>query len=158
YEKERPGSFPMDDRRRFFLPHRAVPDGRGGWRLERSTETDETAFFTGYARDGRFITFFGDNHPAFNGNVVKAMASAQKGYGPVTRFLLGDSPERPVAPVEQWNAFRHVIEQRLTARVVAVHRLTPTIVEVVVQAPAAVANFEPGQFFRLQNFEANAPV
>ncbi|HEX7252361.1 MAG TPA: FAD-dependent oxidoreductase, partial [Thermoanaerobaculia bacterium] len=158
YEKERPGSFPMDDRRRFFLPHRAVPDGRGGWRLERSTETDETAFFTGYARGGKFITFFGDNHPAFNGNVVKAMASAQKGYGPVTRVLLGDSPERPVAPIEQWESFRAAIEDRLTARVVAVHRLTPTIVEVVVRAPAAVANFEPGQFFRLQNFEANAPV
>ncbi|HEY6928299.1 MAG TPA: FAD-dependent oxidoreductase [Thermoanaerobaculia bacterium] len=158
YEKERPGSFPMDDRRRFFLPHRAVPDGRGGWRLERSTETDETAFFTGYARGGKFITFFGDNHPAFNGNVVKAMASAQKGYGPVTRVLLGDSPERPVVPIEQWESFRDAVEDRLTARVVAVHRLTPTIVEVVVRAPAAVANFEPGQFFRLQNFEANAPV
>src|SRR5262249_16980979 len=28
YEKERPGSFPMDVRRRFFLPPRAVPAGR----------------------------------------------------------------------------------------------------------------------------------
>ena len=25
-------------------------------------------------------------------------------------------------------------------------------------APAAAANFQPGQFFRLQNFEAHAPV
>ena len=40
--------------------------------------TDEAAFFTGYSRDGKFITFFGDNHPAYNGNVVKAMASARQ--------------------------------------------------------------------------------
>jgi NADPH-dependent glutamate synthase beta subunit-like oxidoreductase/NAD(P)H-flavin reductase len=158
YEKERPGTFPMDERRRFFLPHRAERDGLGGWRLVPSVPTDETAFFTGYAKDGRFITFFGDNHPAFNGNVVKAMASARKGYGPITTLLLGDSQRRPVAPVEEWESFREGIEDRLSARVVAVNRLTPTIVEVVVRAPAAAENFQPGQFFRLQNFEAHAPV
>ncbi len=158
YEKERPGTFPMDERRRFFLPHRAVDDGQGGWRLEPSSATDETAFFTGYNRNGKFITFFGDNHPAFNGNVVKAMASAKKGYGPVTAVLLGRDAARPVAPLEAWEAFRRRIEGRLTARVAAVNRLTPTIVEVVVHAPAAAENFQPGQFFRLQNLEAHAPV
>jgi len=40
---------------------------------------------------------------------------------------------------------------------VRVDRLTPTIVEVVVRAPAAARQFHPGQFYRLQNFEANAP-
>jgi NADPH-dependent glutamate synthase beta subunit-like oxidoreductase/NAD(P)H-flavin reductase len=158
YEKEKPGTFPMDERRRFFLPHRAEPDGRGGWKLTVSSATDETAFFTGYARDGRFITFFGDNHPAFNGNVVKAMASARRGYVPITSVLLGEAPERPAAPEEEWEEFRRRIEDRLTARVVAVNRLTPTIVEVVVRAPAAAENLEPGQFFRLQNYEAHAPV
>jgi NAD(P)H-flavin reductase len=43
------------------------------------------------------------------------------------------------------------------ARVVRVDRLTPTIVEVVVGAPAAARNFEPGQFYRLQNYEAHSP-
>jgi NAD(P)H-flavin reductase len=38
-----------------------------------------------------------------------------------------------------------------------VQRLTPTIVEVVVRAPFAAERFEPGQFYRLQNFEVNAP-
>jgi NAD(P)H-flavin reductase len=148
----------MDERRRFFLPHRAEPDGRGGWKLVASSATDESAFFTGYTRNGRFITFFGDNHPAFNGNVVKAMASARRGYLPITSVLLGDAPERPTAPEEEWEEFRRRVEDRLTARVVAVNRLTPTIVEVVVRAPAAAENFEPGQFFRLQNYEAHAPV
>jgi len=158
YEKERPGSFPMDERRRFFLPHRATPDGRGGWRLEPSSPSDEMAFFTGYSREGKFITFFGDNHPAYNGNVVRAMASAQKGYGPITAVLLADTAERPVVPASEWEAFGQRVEDRLTARVVEVNRLTPTIVEVVVRAPAAAENFEPGQFFRLQNLEAYAPV
>src|SRR5207245_10411148 len=34
-----------------------------------------------------------------------------------------------------------------------VNRLTPTIVEVVVRAPMAARAFEPGQFYRLQNYE-----
>ena len=35
-------------------------------------------------------------------------------------------------------------------------RLTPDIVEVVVKAPRAAARFQPGQFYRLQNFETLA--
>ncbi len=44
-------------------------------------------------------------------------------------------------------------DEALDARVVAVNRLTPTIVEVVVRAPFAAQHFRPGQFYRLQNFE-----
>jgi NADPH-dependent glutamate synthase beta subunit-like oxidoreductase/NAD(P)H-flavin reductase len=158
YEKERPGSFPMDERRRFFLPHRAVPDGKGGVTLVPSTAADDTAFFTGYSREGRLVSFFGDNHPAYNGNVVKAMASARKGYQAITDVLFPGSGARPAVPFERWEAFRRGIEERLVARVVTVERLTPAIVEVVVRAPAAAENFQPGQFYRLQNFESRAPV
>ena len=38
-------------------------------------------------------------------------------------------------------------------RVEDVVRLTPTIVEVIVKAPAAARHFHPGQFYRLQNYE-----
>ena len=37
------------------------------------------------------------------------------------------------------------------------NRLTATIVEVVVRAPMAARKFQPGQFYRLQNFETLAP-
>jgi NADPH-dependent glutamate synthase beta subunit-like oxidoreductase/NAD(P)H-flavin reductase len=159
YEKEFPGTFPLDERRRFFLPHRAVADGSGGFRLEPAPPEAQDAFFTGYSRDGRFVTFFGDNHPAYNGNVVKAMASAQKGYVAITEVLTSGTAaeERPVRPDGEWDAFRERIRELLTVRVVEVNRLTPTIVEVVVCAPAAAANFQPGQFFRLQNLESFAP-
>ena len=36
-------------------------------------------------------------------------------------------------------------------------RLTPNIVEVVVRAPMAARAFQPGQFYRLQNYETLAP-
>jgi NADPH-dependent glutamate synthase beta subunit-like oxidoreductase/NAD(P)H-flavin reductase len=154
YAKEYPDALPLDARRRFFAPHKAVPEG-GGFRLEPAAADDETAFFTGYSRGGKFVTFFGDNHPAYNGNVVKAMASAKNGYRAIAAVVNGGS-HAPV-PDAEWDGFRRRLEDELTARVVAVNRLTPTIVEVVVRAPAAARNFQPGQFFRLQNLEALAP-
>ena len=154
YAKEFPGSLPLDQKRRFFAPHRAVPEG-DGWKLVPAPAEDEGAFFTGFSQKGKFVTFFGDNHPAYNGNVVKAMASARNGYGAIAEVL--NRPDAaPVADAD-WDAFRARLEDDLTARVVAVNRLTSTIIEVVVRAPAAARNFQPGQFFRLQNFEARAP-
>jgi NAD(P)H-flavin reductase len=54
------------------------------------------------------------------------------------------------------SAFVADLNRRFRAFVHQVQRLTPTIVEVVVQAPQAAANFEPGEFYRLQNFESLA--
>ena len=48
------------------------------------------------------------------------------------------------------------LDEELLARVVEVVRLTPTIIEVIVKAPAAARHFRPGQFYRLQNFESMA--
>ena len=39
------------------------------------------------ADNGRFISFFGDLHPSFFGNVVKAMGGAKRGYPVVSRAL-----------------------------------------------------------------------
>lgn len=103
------------------------------------------------AADGRFLSFFGDLHPSFSGNVVKAMGGAKRGYPVVSRVLEKRSPT-PV-PAER---LAQTLNQDLRASVHAVNRLTPTIVEVVVKAPAAARRFEPGQFYRLQNFETLA--
>src|ERR1022692_3439238 len=74
YEREYPGTFALDEWKEFFLAYclkdgKLVPAAKG-----------EQGFFTSYEKDGRYISFFGDNHPVFAGNVVKAMASAKKGY------------------------------------------------------------------------------
>ena len=68
------------------------------------------------------------------------------------------SPEAQRERDRRWVELVAHLDDGLGARVHAVHRLTPTIVEVVVRAPFAARHFRPGQFFRLQNFEANALV
>ena len=50
------------------------------------------------------------------------------------------------------------LDRDLRPTIHEVIRLTPTIVEVVVTAPAAVRRFQPGQFFRLQNYETLSPL
>jgi NADPH-dependent glutamate synthase beta subunit-like oxidoreductase/NAD(P)H-flavin reductase len=103
-------------------------------------------------KDGRFVSFFGDVHPSFFGNVVKAMASAKNGYPIVSQVL----SQIPVSSDKSNAEFIAQLREGLNARVHVVRRLTPTIVEVVVKAPWAARNFEPGQFYRLQNFETSA--
>jgi NAD(P)H-flavin reductase len=102
--------------------------------------------------DGRAITFFGDLHPSFAGNVVKAMASAKQGYPVVSRTLARRSPSAP-QPAD----LLEKLKIELRASVQDVIRLTPNIVEVVVEAPMAARAFQPGQFYRLQNYETLAP-
>jgi hypothetical protein len=103
---------------------------------------------------GRFISFFGDLHPSYFGNVVKALASARQGYPVVSRALAKKPPQSPLPAAE----FFATLARQLLASVHQVERLTPTIVEVVIKAPLAARKFQPGQFFRLQNFETLSPV
>lgn len=100
-------------------------------------------------KDGKGISFFGDLHPSFAGNVVKAMGSAKQGYPVISRLLAekqrNDSPD-----------FIQNINRLLRPCVQEVKRLTPNIVEVILNAPMQAKNFQPGQFYRLQNFEKYA--
>jgi NAD(P)H-flavin reductase len=103
--------------------------------------------------DGRFVSYFGDVHPSYFGNVVKAMGSAKQGYPVVTRVL---AKTRAASALDR-EAFFARLNGELRASVHEVIRLTPTIIEVVLRAPQAARNFRPGQFYRLQNFETLAP-
>lgn len=120
-------------------------------RPERSAKPGEVRVLMSVRPDGRGISFFGDLHPSFAGNVVKAMGGAKQGYPVVSRYLatrpaVAPSPSELVA----------VLDDGLRARVKEVVRLTHNIVEVVVKAPMAARAFEPGQFYRLQNYESLA--
>ena len=161
YAKEQPSSIPLDEKKRFFEPHRVELDASGNASLTACPPNDPGAFFTGFARGGKFVTFFGDNHPKYNGNVVKAMASARDGYPWIvslfSRELSATSAAGQAGRDDSWRAFARRLDDEWVARVVRVDRLTPTIVEVIVRAPAAAREFRPGQFYRLQNFEAHAP-
>ena len=104
--------------------------------------------------DGRFVSYFGDVHPSYFGNVVKAMGSAKQGYPVVSRVLA----KRASASSLDDAVFFARLNRDLRAVVHEVRRLTPTIVEIVVRAPLAARRFQPGQFYRLQNFESLAPI
>jgi len=157
YEKEHPGTFKLDGRQRFFQGFRAVNKADGTFALE----ADPNGFFTSHDSEGRFVTYYGDNHPRYHGNVVKAMASAKDGY-PHVVALFADAiarldPAAQPAREEAWGRLVSRFDDQLLARVERVVRLTPTIVEVIVKAPAAARHFHPGQFYRLQNFERRSP-
>jgi len=98
--------------------------------------------------EGR-VSFFGDLHPSYAGNVVSAMASARQGHAVITRMV--NRLPAPAAPSS--GSLFAALDDLLRPTVQSVSRLAPRIVELVVRAPAAAHAFRPGQFFRLQNYE-----
>jgi NADPH-dependent glutamate synthase beta subunit-like oxidoreductase/NAD(P)H-flavin reductase len=119
---------------------------------ERVAKPAEVRVLMSLMPDGRAVSFFGDLHPSFAGNVVKAMGGTKQGYPVVSRILARRSPASPEPA-----ALKMRLDDELRAQVHAVERLTPKIVEVVVRAPMAARAFQPGQFYRLQNYETFAP-
>jgi len=124
--------------------HPAVP--------ERVAKPELVRVLMSLLSDGRAVSFFGDLHPSFAGNVVKAMGGAKQGYPVVSRILARRAPAEPPASV-----LRARLDDELRARVHGVERLTPKIVEIVIKAPMAARAFQPGQFYRLQNYASYAP-
>ena len=145
-----------EDAEHFTLDGRyfqAVDDAGNPVRPEKGiSKPNEVRVLLSRRADGRGMSYFGDVHPSFFGNVVKAMGSAKQGYPVVSRLLACVEP----ASGESDELFLRQLNDSLRATVHKVERLTPTIVEVVVRAPLAARQFRPGQFYRLQNFEALA--
>ncbi len=118
---------------------------------ERVAKPDQVQVLMEHRADGRSISFFGDLHPSFAGNVVKAMGGAKLGYPVVSRMLARRKPEAPDAAT-----LAARLDDELRPRVHAVVELAPKIVEVIIRAPIAARAFQPGQFYRLQNYETRA--
>jgi len=159
YEQENPGTFDVAGKffRDFERKEQAMIPGPGAGVLKQTP----VAPFTSYENAGRRISFYGDNHPLYAGNVVKAMASARDGYPHVVALFAAAqaaaTPETQGARDRALQTLFTTLDDALSATVVRIERLTPTIIEVVVRAPFAARGFEPGQFYRVQNFEADAP-
>jgi NADPH-dependent glutamate synthase beta subunit-like oxidoreductase/NAD(P)H-flavin reductase len=156
-EKEAPKTFQLDEKGKFFKPHRAQRNGDGRFHVA----PDPDGFFTSYDSSGRLVSYYGDNHPRYAGNVVKAMASAKDGFPKVLELFRDQlatlDPARQPERDASWHRLIATLDAEFTATVQDVVRLTPTIVEVIVKAPAAAKHFHPGQFYRLQNYETLAP-
>jgi NADPH-dependent glutamate synthase beta subunit-like oxidoreductase len=89
--REDPEHFVLDGR--YF---RAVDENGAPVKPERSAKPREVRVLMSREADGRFISFFGDLHPSFYGNVVKAMGSAKLG-APVVSKVLASRPARDAA-------------------------------------------------------------
>jgi hypothetical protein len=96
---------------------------------------------TSYQKDGKFISFYGDNHPVYAGNVVKAMASAKNGYPYVVKLFEQEFASlNPSQQVERDAAAKNLfarLDDSFKATIVEINRLTPTIVELVIKSKLA---------------------
>jgi len=160
YEREKPGTFQLDEKRSFFQVFRRENDAR--LPVKRGKDGQGPGFLTSYDDGQHAITVYGDNHAAYAGNVVKAMASARDGFRQVLELFrerIARTSDDAAAIAGRRTAWKKLVRQldyEFQAVVHEVRRLTPTITEVIVHAPAAARRFQPGQFYRLQNFETNA--
>ncbi|WP_343031141.1 FAD-dependent oxidoreductase [Roseospira navarrensis] len=145
--REHEGRFALDGK--FF---QAVTEDGQPVTPEPRPKPKQTDIMLSVNDDGTSMSFLGDLHPSFAGNVVTAFASALRAYPVISRAL-----DRRPAGTEPRAALFARLNAQLRPVVHSVERLTPTIVEVVVKAPLAAQGFQPGQFYRLQNFERLAP-
>lgn len=104
-----------------------------------------------YINKDKSVSFFGDMHPDFSGNVVKAMASAKKGYPIINQILPKNNHQI------DFKNFSENLSNLLHAKIKKINRLTEDIVELIIKAPLAARNFKAGQFYRLQNYHYFAP-
>ncbi|MBS0185661.1 MAG: pyridine nucleotide-disulfide oxidoreductase [Proteobacteria bacterium] len=98
---------------------------------------------------GLSMSFLGDLNPKFSGSVVKAMASAKEGAPLIDHLMRKNS-----FPKKEREDFSTKIKKLFEASIVDLQEIAPNILEITVHAPHAARAFQPGQFFRLQRYEA----
>jgi NAD(P)H-flavin reductase len=108
-------------------------------------------FFTTMDDDGFSTSVLRDSHPEYSGSVVKAMASAKDSYKSIAKIVLNSSACN-IMPTDE---FFQNLDELLIAKVIEVKRLNTNVIELLVKSPLAAMEFKPGEFYRLQNYEAN---
>jgi len=111
--------------------------------------------FTSYHQHQQRVSLIGDTHPVFHGSVVKAIASGMRTYPKILALLKDRLHQRGNA--EEYQTFAEHMKYLFTNKIVEVARKTADTLELTIQAPLAAKHFQPGQFYRLQNFETLAP-
>lgn len=132
-----------------------------------ATPKDNFSPFTSYRVDDKRVSYIGDAHPTFNGSVVKAIASSKRTY-PLIMTALSELPQegneqdkkadknRDKSQQGGFKALSTFLQQGLTTTIRSVTKHHSGMTEVWVKAPIIAKNFQAGQFFRLQTYEALA--
>ncbi len=116
------------------------------------------------------ISFFGDATKKFEGNVVKAMASAKFGYKKISEKLYGINAGFKPALDQDFDCasprdgfftqLQHSCLEKINSdflvKIEKVERLSNSVVEIFVKAPLLAKKTEVGHIFRLQNYHAFA--
>ncbi|MEK8088441.1 FAD-dependent oxidoreductase [Thermithiobacillus plumbiphilus] len=150
YEREYPGTFAMHGR--YYVPFRVEDDGLIPAPLDSHAKDPRMGFQTSQIG----VSIYGDCHPLFHGSVVDAMASGKQGALEIRR-IFQDRLDIPGDP-EEFEHFRAGLSERLSPRVLRLNRLAPNVVELVLHAPQQARKWQPGHFFRVQNYEAQSPL
>lgn len=107
--------------------------------------------FTSYHKEDYRVSLIGDTHPVFHGSVVKAIASGMRTYTKIVELLKNKVPDDG-----DYGVFRKRIADLFSANIKKIERKAHNVIELVIRAPLAAKHFKPGQFYRLQNYEASA--
>ncbi len=110
--------------------------------------------FTSYHKDHHRVSLIGDTHPVFHGSVVKAIASGLRTYPKILDALKTQLGK--LGRAEEYQTFAQHMKHLFTAHVAQIERRSHNVIELTVQAPLAAKHFQPGQFYRLQNYETYA--
>ncbi|OGT45240.1 MAG: pyridine nucleotide-disulfide oxidoreductase [Gammaproteobacteria bacterium RIFCSPHIGHO2_12_FULL_41_20] len=152
YEFEHRGTFT-----RLGLQYQHYEDVDGKLVIAHGVEhCKDTQFgpFTSYQKGHYRVSLIGDTHPVFHGSVVKAIASGMRTYPKILHILhhkLGNAGDW-----QEYRRFASYIDNQFQARITAITRRTKNVIELTIQAPLASKHFQPGQFYRLQNYETHA--
>ena len=146
-----PGAFPP--RRPLFPGDRRGRQRRSSrrrsWPSPRPSQV-----LTALRPDGRAISFFGDLHPSFSGNVVKAMGEREAGLSGGQPHARAHSPAGSNRRRRLPRPHRTTSCARPCSEVVPAHARPSSRSSCTRRMPRA--RFSPGQFYRLQNFETLA--
>lgn len=110
--------------------------------------------FTSYHQNDKRVSLIGDTHPVFHGSVVKAIASAKNTYPKIAALF---AKHNKVNDSKQYALFKQQMDYLFNAKIKEIKKYPNHIVKLTITAPLAARKFQPGQFFRLQNYEAYAP-
>jgi NADPH-dependent glutamate synthase beta subunit-like oxidoreductase len=133
----------FDKRKKFFKPFELSVNGE----ISLKGSISSTGLFTDYSNNGRYISFYGDNHPYYTGSVVKAMASAKKGYKELTCLINSGNK------FEKMNNSNDVLFNEWSSVVVDLERNDNDNFIINIRSSSAANNYKEGDEYIIQPYE-----
>ncbi len=158
YEFEHKGTF-----NRLGLQYQHYEDIEGNLTIPQGVEhckNKDFGPFTSFKKQHHRVSLIGDTHPVFHGSVVKAIASGMRTYPKILSVLKEKISSLKMSDQEklaEYDNFAAQMEYLFNAHIQEVTRRSDNVLELIVKAPLAAKHFQPGQFYRLQNYETFSP-